>query len=386
MRTQASFLLLIIGLLCPYASAQAGLVIVGTSPSGRSFSVDGTTYTTAQTFSWTSGSSHTIATTSPQSGKTGTQYVWSSWSDGGGMSHTITTPGSNTTYTANFTTQYYLTMNAGTGGTVSPSSGFYNSGQSVPISASANSGYTFSGWTGSGTGSYTGSSNPGSVTMNGPITETANFTLMPVMTVSTTALSHFGNIQLGDSSASQQYTVSGSNLTAHIVVTAPSGFQVSRNNSSFSGAVTLIHSGGTVTMTTVYARFSPTVLGVQGGNITHSSTGATTSSVAVSGTGIPVTAVEDLRSALPKDLSLLQNYPNPFNPSTTIRYGLPHKSQVSLMVYNTLGQLVSQLVQGEQEPGYHEVRFDGTGLSSGVYFYRLQAGDFVQTRKLLLLR
>jgi flagellar hook assembly protein FlgD len=59
---------------------------------------------------------------------------------------------------------------------------------------------------------------------------------------------------------------------------------------------------------------------------------------------------------------------------------------VSLKVYNILGQLVTTLVNGEQEAGYHEVRFDGSNLSSGVYFYRLQAGSFVETRKLLLLR
>ncbi len=149
-------------------------VTVQPNPSGRSFSVDGTDYTSSQTFSWTPGSTHTIATISPQSGGTGVQYVWSSWSDGGAMSHTVS-PSSGTTYTANFTTQYYLTMNAGTGGGVSPGSGWYNSGERVSISATPNTGYTFSGWTGSGSGSYSGSGNPAAVTMNGPITETASF-------------------------------------------------------------------------------------------------------------------------------------------------------------------------------------------------------------------
>jgi hypothetical protein len=89
---------------------------------------------------------------------------------------------------------------------------------------------------------------------------------------------------------------------------------------------------------------------------------------------------------VPSGISIFQNYPNPFNPSTTIRYALSHKSNVQMVVYNTLGQQVATLVQGEEEPGYHEVKFVATNLSSGVYFYRLQAGSFVQTRKLLLVR
>ena len=74
-------------------------VTVKTNPAGRSFTVDGTTYTATQTFSWVSGSSHTIATTSPQSGGTGVQYVWTKWSDNGAISHSVA-PTANNTYTA----------------------------------------------------------------------------------------------------------------------------------------------------------------------------------------------------------------------------------------------------------------------------------------------
>jgi hypothetical protein len=150
-------------------------VTVQTNPSGLSFSVDGTPYTSTQTFSWVPGSSHTIATTSPQSGGTGVQYVWMNWSGGGAISHSVA-PTANTTYTANFRTQYYLTMSHGTGGNVSPASGWRNSGTAVSISAMPASGYHFSNWNGSGTGSFSGTNNPASITMGGPITETATFT------------------------------------------------------------------------------------------------------------------------------------------------------------------------------------------------------------------
>jgi photosystem II stability/assembly factor-like uncharacterized protein len=88
----------------------------------------------------------------------------------------------------------------------------------------------------------------------------------------------------------------------------------------------------------------------------------------------------------PLSFRLEQNYPNPFNPSTTISYSLPHFSFVTLTVYNALGQHVAQLVNEQQQTGYHDVVFRGDGLASGVYVYRIQAGDLMASKKLLLLK
>jgi photosystem II stability/assembly factor-like uncharacterized protein len=98
------------------------------------------------------------------------------------------------------------------------------------------------------------------------------------------------------------------------------------------------------------------------------------------------TPVREACHGIPVSYILEQNYPNPFNPSTTIRYGLPRRSHVILTVFNTLGQEVATLVEGEMEAGDHDVNFDASKLASGVYLYRLEAGDFVQARKLVLLR
>jgi hypothetical protein len=91
------------------------------------------------------------------------------------------------------------------------------------------------------------------------------------------------------------------------------------------------------------------------------------------------------RSA-PISFMLNQNYPNPFNPSTTIGYALPVRSHVVLSVYNALGQEVAILQNGDQEAGYHEQVFDARGLPSGIYWYRMSAGSFVETRRLVLVR
>jgi len=89
---------------------------------------------------------------------------------------------------------------------------------------------------------------------------------------------------------------------------------------------------------------------------------------------------------LPLDYSLEQNYPNPFNPTTKISFVLPKNGMTSLSVYNLIGEKVATLVNGQMNAGHHEVTFDASKLSTGVYFYRLDSGSFSQTRKMLLIK
>lgn len=98
-------------------------------------------------------------------------------------------------------------------------------------------------------------------------------------------------------------------------------------------------------------------------------------------------AIGRQEEGVPGAYELAQNYPNPFNPSTTIHFEIPVRSQVTLKVYNLLGQEVRTLMNNEEKGvGRYYVRFDAEGLASGAYFYRLVAGDYVETKKLLLLR
>lgn len=89
---------------------------------------------------------------------------------------------------------------------------------------------------------------------------------------------------------------------------------------------------------------------------------------------------------IPERYVLNQNYPNPFNPSTTIRYGLPESGDVELDVYNMAGKRVATLVKEHKSAGWHEVTFNASNMASGVYIYRIQSGEFIQTRKLILVK
>ncbi len=98
------------------------------------------------------------------------------------------------------------------------------------------------------------------------------------------------------------------------------------------------------------------------------------------------TRIEKQASSFPKTFALLQNYPNPFNPVTTIKYQIPKISRVNLTVFDILGNRIAVLVNQEKSPGEYSVEFNGSNLASGVYFYRIQAGNYLSTKKLILLK
>ena len=95
---------------------------------------------------------------------------------------------------------------------------------------------------------------------------------------------------------------------------------------------------------------------------------------------------EENAAALPVKSVFLNNAPNPFNPSTTITYTLPERLLVTIRLYDAQGRLTRTLVSEERDAGPHAMAFDGEGMASGVYYYRLTAGRFVETRKLTLIR
>jgi hypothetical protein len=89
---------------------------------------------------------------------------------------------------------------------------------------------------------------------------------------------------------------------------------------------------------------------------------------------------------IPTEYELSQNYPNPFNPTTTVQYALKERSSVELVLYDILGREVKVLVKEEQEAGYYKVQLNAGRLASGIYIYRLQAGEYVDIKKMVLLK
>ncbi|HVO72667.1 MAG TPA: T9SS type A sorting domain-containing protein [Ignavibacteriaceae bacterium] len=103
--------------------------------------------------------------------------------------------------------------------------------------------------------------------------------------------------------------------------------------------------------------------------------------------GGPKTGVKHWRSStVPSTLVLFQNYPNPFNPATTIAFSLPERSRIKLLLYDALGTIVKEIASGDFEAGFHDVKLNASDLASGIYFYKLSAGSFAVTKKLVVIK
>ena len=177
--------------------------------------------------------------------------------------------------------------------------------------------------------------------------------------------------------------------------TTPATYDLNIRLASANGEKIFSHAGitlpgnATVTIVPHWSSFSgdSTMLIL----IDHGNTGTPNDSIVISNEATGVNELKQL--TIPKYFSLSQNYPNPFNPTTMLNYGIPEESYVHLTVYNTLGQLVASLVDAVRRGGLYQVRFTNPNLSSGIYFYRLDATSiqypskhFSQTRKMLLVK
>ncbi len=233
---------------------QLGSYTFATDPSGLKVTVDGTTYTTPYSVNWNPGSNHTVSVPSPQSAVPGVRYIWKSWSDAGAQNHTITAPSYNATFTAYFDTQNGLTTSVtpSAAGIVSPAgTTWYNTNQNVSISATANSGYTFSNWS----GDLAGTANPTFITMNVPKNVTANFTpTTPQQYTLTTFVTPAGS---GSVSGAGTYNA-GTVVT--VTATANSGYSFTNWSGDVSGSVNPLNvtMNGNKNITAMFSQNQPT--------------------------------------------------------------------------------------------------------------------------------
>lgn len=199
------------------------------------------------------------------------------------------------------------------------------------------------------------------------------------------ALGLVGNINTTASKAlskSASYTYDGTVAQAdtllpdtvkNLTINNPAGFALSR--ATVVTGVLKLQAG-------VLNNTSPNTITIAPGGSVVFSGGSTTSPIP----GWPATSVETTANHNPHSFVVYQNFPNPFNPSTIIGYELPKSSSVKVTIYDILGNEVRLLARGVQSAGYHSVTFNAQNLSSGMYFYKLQAGEFTQTRKMILLK
>jgi hypothetical protein len=205
----------------------------------------------------------------------------------------------------------------------------------------------------------------------------------PVIEVSVASL-NFGNVLIGNPAPLSFWVYNRGNVQDLVI----SSFEFTP--ASFSAAYIFDQAAYTIAASDsqeVTLTFTPTVASNYSGRVKlmNNSNNNTEYQILLIGAGI-TEAVTDPATGLPTEFELSQNYPNPFNPTTDIQFALPHDADVSLTVINLLGQEVATVASGFQSAGFHTVSFNAVNLPSGLYFYKLDAGDFTAIRKMMLLK
>jgi len=244
--------------------------------------------------------------------------------------------------------RYMLTTSVTNGSLkVNPLRDTYTSGTIITLSATGDLGYVFNSWG----GDLSGSDNPAKIIMEADKTVTASFTEAPIYTLTTSATG--GSISFDPEGP--QYT---------------EGTVVNLDAKANAGYVFAGWSGDPLNQAFY---INPNYITMNGDK-----------SITVN--FLNITGIDNEDEVLPKQTQLAQNFPNPFNPSTSIKFQLPMSTHVKLFVYNTLGQLVENLVDKELDAGYHSINFNASSLSSGIYIYRIEAGDYIKIKKMMLLK
>ena len=305
------------------------------------------------------------------------------WTENGNIVSTNTSYtfnlNSNRNLIANFSQQHYsinLSSNPSNGGNVI-GNGSFNYGSSVTVVATSANGFRFLNWTENGNVVSTSSSY--SFTLIADRNLVANFELIPAISISP----EFSSVSslLGTGSFSVINTTGGNMIWD--AVTNSNWLTITNGSSGTNNGI-------------VQYRYETNTGDARIGTITITSTGSIGSPKSFEVRQAIATDVKEL--GIPKEFSLFQNYPNPFNPSTTIKYSIPSAEHVTLKVYDFLGKEIKTLVNEYKQPGIYncELRFvngeSASGISveggnvSGVYFYQIKAGNFVETKKLILIK
>jgi hypothetical protein len=309
-----------------FSSAGAGQVsnTITTSPAGLSVTIDGTSYPTPKVVNWTPGSTHTLSVLTPQTnGGTGTQYAFTAWSTGDTTAQiTVAAPATGTTYTANFATQYQLTTaaNPANGGTVS-GGGFYNANSSVSVQATPASGFSFTGFS----GALSGTTNPQSLTITGPMSVTANFQGAAVVSNLTSSVAN-GSYSVGATIPISITFSKSVNVTGTPLLALNSGGTAAYTSGSGTSMLTFTYTVAIGQNSPALDAASTSALTLDGGTIVDTNSLAASLTLPAPGSALSLAGNKAIviDTTAPTVVSYLVNFGSQsFNLSTSTRNRLP---------------------------------------------------------------